>query len=138
MKIIFDTNIWISYFIKKSFNELTDILLDEKYKIIFSDDLLIEIISVLKRKKFKRIIKEDHLKEISNLLLFRSKFYKIKNEIENISRDPKDNFILDLASISKTDYIITGDKDLLVLEKYRKTKIINWNNFIKNIYNKKK
>lgn len=41
------------------------------------------------------------------------------------SRDPKDNFILELAEESKADYIITRDKDLLELpgKKWKKTKI---------------
>lgn len=41
------------------------------------------------------------------------------------SRDPKDNFILELAQEAKADYIITRDKDLLELpgKKWKKTKI---------------
>ena len=30
-----------------------------------------------------------------------------------ISRDPKDNFLLDLIDFSKADYLVNGDKDLL-------------------------
>jgi len=43
MKVIFDTNIWISYFICKSFNELTDILLNRDFEIVISEKLLFEI-----------------------------------------------------------------------------------------------
>lgn len=30
-----------------------------------------------------------------------------------MSRDPKDNFLLDLIDFSEADYLVTGDKDLL-------------------------
>jgi uncharacterized protein len=46
-----------------------------------------------------------------------------------ICRDDKDNFLLNLAVDGKADFLITGDKDLLVLEKINKTKIITIKNF---------
>ena len=41
-----------------------------------------------------------------------------------ICRDTKDNFLLNLAVDGNADYLITGDKDLLILEKINNTKII--------------
>ena len=40
-------------------------------------------------------------------------------------RDPKDNKFLELAVAGKADCIVTGDKDLLVLNPFRGTKIIS-------------
>ena len=37
--------------------------------------------------------------------------------IPAISRDPDDDYLLALAKVGKADILITGDKDLLVLEK---------------------
>ena len=42
----------------------------------------------------------------------------------NRCRDIKDNFLLGLAVDSNTDYLVTGDNDLLDLEHINKTKII--------------
>ena len=50
--------------------------------------------------------------------------------IVTICRDPKDNFLLALAKDGKADYLITGDKDLLDLKKFGKTKIKTITNFI--------
>jgi uncharacterized protein len=41
-----------------------------------------------------------------------------------ICRDPKDNFLLALAQTSKATHLITGDKDLLSLKSFGKTKIL--------------
>lgn len=40
------------------------------------------------------------------------------------SRDVKDNYLLALAEIVPLDYLITGDRDLLVLEQWQQTRII--------------
>ena len=46
-----------------------------------------------------------------------------------ISRDPKDNFLLDLIEFSKANYLVTGDKDLLILNPFKSAKIITPQNF---------
>ena len=54
-------------------------------------------------------------------------------EVENIitvCRDPKDTFLLALAKDGKADYLLTGDKDLLILTKFGKTKIKTITDFI--------
>ena len=43
---------------------------------------------------------------------------------EPISRDPDDDNVLRLAEETKAEYIVTGDKDLLVLNSHTRTKIV--------------
>ena len=50
-----------------------------------------------------------------------SKYKKLDNEA---CRDIDDVKILGLSEAAKPDYIITGDKDLLVLKKFRSVPII--------------
>ena len=50
-------------------------------------------------------------------------FVEVNSNVK-ICRDPKDDFLLSLALDSKAEYLITGDKDLLELEKVGTTKII--------------
>jgi uncharacterized protein len=49
--------------------------------------------------------------------------------IPEICRDPKDDFLLALSKKSKTDYLVTGDNDLLDLATYYNTKIIKIDEF---------
>lgn len=42
-----------------------------------------------------------------------------------ISRDLKDNFLLDLIEYSKADYLVTGDKDLLEHNPFKTAQILN-------------
>ena len=41
-----------------------------------------------------------------------------------LCRDPKDDFLLEIASAGDADYLVTGDEDLLVLGAIRRTRII--------------
>jgi len=54
-----------------------------------------------------------------------------------ISRDPKDNFLLDLIDYSKADYLFTGDKALLEHNPFKTAKILSPANFEKVMAKKK-
>jgi len=47
-----------------------------------------------------------------------------------VCRDPKDNFLLSLSLDGRADFLLTGDKDLLVLEKFAETKIVTMSEFL--------
>jgi predicted nucleic acid-binding protein len=53
--------------------------------------------------------------------------------IISICRDPKDNFLLALAKDGKADFLLTGDKDLLHLKKFGKTKIATMTSFMETM-----
>ena len=53
----------------------------------------------------------------------------VLTEVE-VCRDPDDNQVLALALDSGSDYIITGDRDLLVLHPWRGVKIVPPHTFL--------
>ncbi len=50
-------------------------------------------------------------------------------------RDITDNQVLETAVNGKCDYLITGDKDLLSIEKYSNIKIVTPNQFLSKFSN---
>jgi predicted nucleic acid-binding protein len=62
-------------------------------------------------------------------------YFKIKSSVI-LSRDKKDNYLLALARDVGADFLITGDKDLLVLKQFENTVIISLTEFLKYL-NKK-
>jgi uncharacterized protein len=127
-KIIIDTNLWISYLITKNYKWLDNLIINQNYRLVFSQELIDEFIEVAKRHKFKDLFTSEDLEKLLQLFDHYGLYYKITSNIE-LCRDPKDNFLLSLAKDSKTDYLITGDNDLLEIKKLGKTQIITITEF---------
>ena len=100
--------------------------------MLFSNELLEEFLTVAKRPKFTKYFTNEDLKEILRLFDYYGKLIKVKTKISE-SRDKKDNFLLSLAVDGKADFLVTGDSDLLILKKIKKTKIVSWSNFLIDI-----
>jgi putative PIN family toxin of toxin-antitoxin system len=122
-KVILDTNLWISFLISKDFSFLDNYVEKGKVKLIFSEELFSEFISVTERPKLKRYFAETDIKQLIQIISKYGILQRISTNTEQC-RDKKDNFLLNLAIDSKADYLVTGDKDLLIIKKVRKTKIL--------------
>jgi putative PIN family toxin of toxin-antitoxin system len=128
VKAVIDTNIWISFLIGKLLAGLDDYILDGLLEVVISDEQLEEITAVLKRPKFRQHFSTDDIEEFLSLLYKSARIVEIHYTIRDC-RDEKDNFLLETAILGKADYIVTGDKDLLVLNPYRGKKIIGYKEF---------
>lgn len=128
-KIIIDTNLWISFLISGNYSQLDIIILERKCKLIFSEELLNEFISVVKRPKFRKFFESEDIENLLEVIEDYAEFVDVKTEV-SICRDLKDNFLLSLAIDSMADYLITGDKDLLELVNIDKTKILTMSQFL--------
>jgi putative PIN family toxin of toxin-antitoxin system len=131
-KIILDTNLWISFLISKNFLEIDNLVQAENITLIFSNESLEEFIEVVERPKFKKFFSKKDIEKLLDIFDQYAELIKVKSKID-ICRDPKDNFLLNLAVDGKVDYLVTGDKDLLILKKIKKTEIITYRNLIEKI-----
>lgn len=61
---------------------------------------------------------------------------EISRRLAGVCRDPKDDFILECASIGNADCIVTGDKDLLSLKTYRDIEILTPRQYLDKIQNR--
>jgi uncharacterized protein len=74
-------------------------------------------------KKSKRNLDKEKILEFLELLRSNSICVDILKKF-NLCRDQKDNMFLDAAFACNADYIISGDKDLLSLNKFEQTLIV--------------
>jgi predicted nucleic acid-binding protein len=106
VKIAIDTNLWISYLIGKRVSGLKDICTDENISVFYCDEIIAEFI----------------------------RMHCIKATFKNFEgytlRDPKDTYLLALTDAVNANFLLTGDKDLLVLEKHNITRIISYSDFM--------
>ena len=131
-RIIVDTNIFISFLINNDYSKLEKIIIEYQATLLLSNELIEELITVLSRPKFKKYISNE---DLNTLMLFFNEFGELVNVTSKVklSRDANDDFLLSLAIDGKANFLITGDKDLLVLKKINKTKIITITDFLKKL-----
>jgi uncharacterized protein len=136
MKIIIDTNIYFSAIL---FGGLPQILINkcfEGHDVFLSNAIMSEIkeklingraeeICTKMNKKYNQVAVHQFMIKLECLTNF------IEPEVQvNICRDKKDNMVLELAKEIKADFIVTGDKDLLVLSPFGNTHIVKTADFI--------
>jgi putative PIN family toxin of toxin-antitoxin system len=132
IRIVLDTNLWISFLIKNDYSALTSLLLSEQVILVFSTELMAEFIEVTQRAKFKKYFSEQNVIALTEVIDEYSEFTEVTTNI-TLCRDAKDNFLLSLAVDGNVDYLLTGDTDLLILNHQGKTKIIIISDFFKII-----
>lgn len=115
---VFDTNTVVSaLLLSESVSRQAFDLANYAGKIIVSLDTVAELNDVLGRAKFDRYIQANERFMFLALLVAHATLIEVNVTI-NECRDPKDNKFLELAVSGQADAIITGDKDLLVLNPF--------------------
>jgi uncharacterized protein len=121
--VVIDTNVWISalQFAKR---RGTPILALEKAMnedvIATCEEIDAEIMRVLTEKfswEQQRAVSALHA------ILARGIRVKIRGTIK-LCRDPHDDMFLECAALAKADLLVAGDKDLLTLGTYKRTRIV--------------
>lgn len=130
-RIIIDTNLWISFLITKDLTKLDEIIFARQCVLVFSQELIEEFLEVARRPKFRRFFSNADLEEILETINEYADLVNVHSKIE-VCRDSKDNFLLSLSLDGNADYLLTGDKDLLDLNKFGKTTILTISEFLKD------
>ena len=138
MIIILDTSIILASLLTKKESNTRQIL-----KLLANKDITcaisIETLSELKNKLSSSKIKEHtnyNNRIVANFINFyqhSTRKFKLHVQSSIVSRDPSDNIFLQLALSSKADYLLSGDKDLLVLKQIEKTIICTPKTFIQTV-----
>jgi uncharacterized protein len=112
-RVILDTNGLISGLLSQSSSP----------QRVFDYVIASEILLNSEPTKFDKYISLEKRMRFLTSITDRAELVVINSSVD-ICRDPTDNKFLDLAISGKTDYIITGDNDLLVLHPFKEVSIL--------------
>jgi len=128
MRVVFDTNIFISALILPgSFAEKAILkVIEGSDELIISHDIIDEVLTVLSNK-FSR-----NREALSRTAINLAEIGRIVKPTERIGifQDEPDNRILECAADGKADAIFTGDKEMLKLGSYKEIKIISLKDYL--------
>lgn len=124
MRVVVDTNVLVSYFLRRdSVPGQAARKAIATARIVFSDATLAELIAVLERKHLSRFSTPELRKAFVRSIVDHAEIVEIIRPLR-ICRDPGDDKFLDVAAHCNASYLITGDKDLLVLHPFLDTAIV--------------
>jgi putative PIN family toxin of toxin-antitoxin system len=129
MKVIIDTNLWISFLIGKRLAVLSSLLTNPHLSVFVCDELLKEIETTSSKQKIRKYVGGDDVVDTFRIIKKYCKHVIINEAAVSPVRDMKDLYLLSLADMVQADYILTGDKDLLELQFHNDTKIVKYNEF---------
>jgi putative PIN family toxin of toxin-antitoxin system len=130
IRVVVDTNVIVSAMLFNSSAPGQALaLLLERGSLLVSIDLVEELNEVLSREKFARYVTREEREQFLEALIAESELVEIKESIA-ICRDPKDDHLLELAASSGATVIVTGDRDLLVLDPFRNIRIVTPHDFL--------
>jgi putative PIN family toxin of toxin-antitoxin system len=135
--IVIDTNVFISAFLKGGKPlEVLESVQNGLTQAVMTIELEAELREVVQRPKFKRYFEARALNAIqlvSDLIEVSRQVAPVKIT-NNPVRDAKDLKFLECAVAGEADYLITGDDDLLVLEKYEGIRIVTPAQFLSVLF----
>ncbi|OUC12969.1 MAG: putative toxin-antitoxin system toxin component, PIN family [Alkalinema sp. CACIAM 70d] len=133
VRCVFDTNVIVSALLfenSKPAQALRYALTNGT--VLLSLDLLGELNEVLGRERFNRYLTSEEREEFLEALVERAVLVEITETVQEC-RDPKDDKILELALNGEAQYIISGDRDLLILHPFRDVLVMTVDEFLRTI-----
>jgi len=131
LRILLDTNVYLSAIL---FNgkprQILQELVDEKITGYISNEILKELEDTLSKPKFRLTndftqIVLSEIREVTKIV----SIIPLTNYLD--LRDRDDYHILEAAYSAKVDFLITGDTDLLSLEKIQDFKIVSPDEYLR-------
>lgn len=128
MRVVFDTNIFVSAFaVPGSLAEEAILkIIEGKDVLLLSREILDELLSVL-ATKFSR--DKEEISRVAVILTEMAEWIEPDLRISALKDDP-DNRVLECAVFGRADMIVTGDREMLRLRQYQNTKIISLKTYL--------
>ena len=130
-RLVMDTNVLVSGIFFSGGNEaqILGSVLEGRAVLLASLDTLEELRQVLARPRFQ--LTQPEALAIFRMVLSRCEIIVNPEKAQAKCRDPADPKFLDCAVAARADYLVTGDPDLLVMERVGRTLILTGARFVK-------
>ncbi len=132
LRVIVDTNCWISFLIGRRLSKLVDLLSNERIQLVICDELLDEISEVTTRPKFAKYLPAKDVESLIEFMQIIGETFEPTQSVK-LCRDEADDYLLALAIEANAHYLVTGDQDLLVLQKVGTCRIVDAATFERTI-----
>jgi len=125
LTVVFDVNVLVSSLIVKGKpRELWQKAKNNEFTIVYSKEILSDLVRVLKRPKFEKYLANADIKLFLNDIRATGKLVPLKSKFRMVAEDPDDDLIIEVAYDAKADLVVSGDRHLLALEEFKGIRIV--------------
>jgi putative PIN family toxin of toxin-antitoxin system len=132
-RLVLDTNIWISAFLARGPpSEIVRMAEERLVEVFVSLEMLDEINRVLQYEKIMEILERSRTRSstVMGTITRLSSIVDVKAEVHVVEEDPSDNHVLACAKEAGAQFVVSGDRHLLTLGRYGKTRILGASAFL--------
>ena len=129
LRVVIDTNVFVSAVLFDGIPlHVLDVAKVPTVELLMSRIVAEEILTLMRRFNVP-----DTTHDVVRYMVYTKAHMVAPRFISGVSRDPKDDMLLALSFAGHADYLVTGDKDLLVLRTFGDTKIVTPKQFISTV-----
>jgi putative PIN family toxin of toxin-antitoxin system len=112
----------------------------EQLIVYVSKDIALEASRVLQYPRIAEVLRKAgiHERDVLRVIAANSTMIEPKMTLHAINEDSEDNKILECALAARAEIIVSGDKHLLTLGKFRKARILSPRQFFDHLASKNK
>jgi len=136
IRAVLDTNLLVSYLLTHRppiATLIDDLLAKDGFAMVTAPELLAELDRVLKYPKLQRYYTDEERTRFVALVLALSEAVELPATIPRICRDPDDDWLIACAVVGEADVIVSGDDDLLALERVGDVPILTAAQFLETL-----
>src|SRR5712691_7066612 len=130
MKIVLDTNVLVSAFISKQGQPaaVLDLAVTlPEIELILSEPILDEFKNFISRREVRERLdySTKQIDQFVTTIRDASATVKVKSDFKVIKEDLKDNFIVSTAVDGEAEFLVSGDRHLQRLKRFKKVRIVS-------------
>jgi len=136
LKVVLDTNIWISILLNKTLaDEFLPLLRSGKIEVCISRALVKELARVISYPKIDALLRKGDVEPLVALagIVKSTTLVRTKPTVREVRKDPADNRVLECAFYAKAKLIVSGDAHILELGEFKGIKIMTARKFLETM-----
>jgi uncharacterized protein len=130
MKVILDANIWISYLLTpaegRTITQVVEACFASDVELVVPQELIDEILENVQESPYlwTRIPQAVLQQLVEQLTLIATLPIPLTEELPPFSHDPDDDYLIAYGLVYEVDYLVTGDRHLLILKQVEHLTVI--------------
>ena len=133
VKVVLDTNVWVSILFKKALaGEFLPLIEAGRIDVYLSNQLLRELATVLTYPRIVEVLEKADVdpRTVLSVILKSAKLIAVRSPVNELRQDPADNRVSECASSAGAEFIVSGDTHLLSLNEFRGIRIVSPRDFL--------